>query len=680
MAPPLPTTTDIVLANLLAERVLMRETFLELKQKSKYFYNVEIQDVPWSDRKLLPKNMPPEFLAKYPFDFKITFDTLGCNMLKCYKHNYKKPCKGRNPTLINDEFFHCQSACYQVFEDINTFLMEKFHLSKEIGSRRKQHTPMEMPFETMSIQDAAGCCFCGTQLTDLKRFALLPSARWFDSGDADAQKTLDANEAAAYLSAKYQHQPVQRRRMSGLVDAPPLGFNVANQTINFNRSYCKRFVREYSLASDACYTKVKRKVAGFLFGDSFVRQFPDLQDISLENFPFEYIHETITGNDGIREVNKGYEERPVSGERVSEKTHHTRPDKKTQQMEVVEVNEYEKNTFFKTAAAGFFNDDEDDGGLSAILLDMVACVSIEMGAEVATVSMPKIMAKLIEKRIAPQLIRNTIHFNTLQVPLVTRVTSLLIRTQLANLSLKLSLRFLSVFAASASFVFAIGLITLVPDIVLSMYNVGGFNNELTREMVDGKKRQIIDKTIDIVLKNWGQMYLPLVRDPADNYASPLITPEFVYNLGVVNFVKMYPDLRVNIGHTGIPENHLQRVAFEYLAALTVNSAGQTIDKNNVQQEEKEEEEEKAKATLLLSESSSQHSRVKSNTSSFFLRNDTDLGLLQVGIFCWVLSLLLFVIVNIKSKTLVVCGMICFIVWFTFIKLSIQRLKKRKIIR
>lgn len=665
----LPTTKDILVANLLAQRILKRKIFMELKEQTRYFHNVEITDIPWHEglfdtSKNVPNNISPEFLAKYPFDFKVTFNTLGCNMLKCYKHNYREACKGKNPTVINNEFFKCQSGCYEVFEEFNDFLIQRFNLTNVMKGRRPQANMMELPFETTSIKDRHNNCFCGIQLTELKRFALLPSSRWLDwtTAEKEVKMALDPEKAPAYLTAKYANQPIHRRRLAGLVDSPPLGWNVANQNIKFNYSYCDRFVKEYDADIDACYTRKDRKAVGFLLGESFVQQFPDPEKLSLENYPLEYVYETVAGLNGIKEINKGYVERRVTHDMVSERTFTTHPDKKTSKD--IQVINFHK---FKTSTAKLFNDDDNDQGLGTALLEMVQAMAIEMSAETATVNLPRIMAKLIAKKVTPNLIESVILKNA-TIPFVTRAASVLIRTQLVNFSLKLSLRLIATFTATASIVFGIGILTVIPDILLSVFNVGGFQNEITREMVDEKKRQIIDKTINTALTDWGQT--PIFRDLADNYVSPLITPEMIYNICIVNFVQMYPDLRMDIGNTGISETELQNVAFEYLSTLTVNSAGQTIPA--YKQEDKQEKE--IVTISLLNNKSHQPFDKKNNTTTIF-NNDNDLYLLQAGIFCWVLSLLLFVFLAIKSKTLIVCGIICFTIWFTFIKTSIQKMKR-----
>lgn len=670
----LPTTTDALVANLMAERIVMRKMFLELKEKTRYFYNVEIEDVPWSERlvvkQLSRKNIPSEFLAKYPFDFKIRFTALGCNMLKCYKHNYNEPCKGKNPTIINGEFFKCQSACYEVFEEFNQFLMEKFELSNVY--RKSKNPPMELPFETLSIKDDNDD-YCGTQLTELKRFAILPSSRWVDhtAGD-DANMILDGELARKYLAKKYRNQPVQRRNMAGLVDSPPLNWNTADQTINFNYSYCKRFVKEYDPATDTCYTAPGRKVAGFLLGDNFVKQFPDLQDLSLENYPFRYLDDQVYGLNGITDINKGYFEDDVTQESIAERTFNNHPDKLVSNIEIVN-----NTNFFKTSGgrtqAWIFNDNKEDGGIGDILLDMAQNMAIESTAEGVSVVTPKMVGKLIQNKVTPMLIKNTIRLSSFKIPVVTRVASLLIRTQLINLSLKLSLRILIAFSSTASFIFAFGIVTAIADIFLTIYNVGGFNNEVTREMIDEKKRQMINQTIDSVMKDWGQIYIPIIRDPIDDYACPMINPEFLYNLCIINFLQMYPNELENIGNMGISEVEVQNIALEYLSQLTINSAGQTII--NYEEYNKTQNDKEVETTISLLETHEKKKRVNTNS---YLWKDSDLHLLRIGITCWILSLLLFLFLNIKSRMLTICGLVCFFVWFTFIKLSIQKLNKKKI--
>ena len=658
----LPTTTDILIANVMAERIIMKDMFLELKEKTIYFRDVELIDVPWTDRLTVSQlidNIPPKFLAKYPFDFKIRFTTLGCNKLKCYKHNYNEPCKGKTPTIINNEFFKCQPACYKVFEDFNKFLLEKYQLP----DKRPKNPSMELPFETTSISaENDDTCYCGTQLTNLKRFAILPSARWADfAAGSDADKILDASSAGPYLLKKYKDQPVQRRRLAGLVDSPPLNWNTRDQTINFNQSYCKRFVKEYDPIADECYTIVERKVAGFLLGDTFIRQFPELRDLSLENYPFRYLDETVNGLDGISRVNNGYVERPINEDAIILSD---TPDKTVSKMEIVN-----DSSFFKTSArAWLFRDENDRNGMGSILLDMARDIAIENSVEKFFETAPKLIAKLLEKKVAPKIIKNTVALSWVKIHTVTKIVSLLIRTQLTNLTIKLSVRILAAASNAASIVFAVGIVTAIADIFLTIYNVGGFNNEITREMVDEKKREIINQTVDCVLRDWGRLYVPIIRDPNDEYASPFINPEFLYNVCIINFSKMYPNELDSIGNMGISEINVQNVALEYLSYLTVNSAGQTIAEyreNDVDSNNQEIE-----TTLSFIDEYDEKENNNNNTN-VFLWKDTDLYLLKIGVICWILSLIIFLFLKIQSKTLVVCGTVCFIAWFIFISLSLD---------
>ena len=281
---------------------------------------------------------------------------------------------------------------------------------------------------------------------------------------------------------------------------------------------------------------------------------------------------------------------------------------------------------------------------------------------------PKLIAKLLEKKVAPKIIKNTVALSWVKIHTVTKIVSLLIRTQLTNLTIKLSVRILAAASNAASIVFAVGIVTAIADIFLTIYNVGGFNNEITREMVDEKKREIINQTVDCVLRDWGRLYVPIIRDPNDEYASPFINPEFLYNVCIINFSKMYPNELDSIGDMGISEINVQNVALEYLSYLTVNSAGQTIAEyreNDVDSNNQEIE-----TTLSFIDEYDEKENNNNNTN-VFLWKDTDLYLLKIGVICWILSLIIFLFLKIQSKTLVVCGTVCFIAWFIFISLSLD---------
>ena len=270
---PLPTITDITRGLLIVDRILLKRAFQRLKNRknSKYFKNIQISDVPWGYLTPIPANISKEFLSLYPNDFKVEFTTLGCNMLKCYKHDYAKPCDGQY--IINKNIPVCSEACRGIYEEFNAYLAENFKLKgletkNNINNNDDNNTNNagEISFETFSIErpffdDDSGSInrsgaqnyYCGIQLTDLKTFGILPSARWqkprsSSSSSSDATNTTlyDPSPSASYLTrSQYmktlKENPTQVGDMAGLVDSPSLTWDVGSQNLKYNDRYCKRF-------------------------------------------------------------------------------------------------------------------------------------------------------------------------------------------------------------------------------------------------------------------------------------------------------------------------------------------------------------------------------------------------------------------------------------------------------
>ena len=142
-----PTETDFINAHVVTDQILLRKLFEELRDRpqSKYFKNIIIRNVNWVEKTFrhnsLPLNFPKEFLEKYPFDFEVSFTTLGCNMLKCYKHKKNPP---HQPTLINNSIYACSEACVTIYKEFNDYLREKFNVKK----KKKDDGDDDFPLET----------------------------------------------------------------------------------------------------------------------------------------------------------------------------------------------------------------------------------------------------------------------------------------------------------------------------------------------------------------------------------------------------------------------------------------------------------------------------------------------------------------------------------------------------
>ena len=546
----LPTVSDITLGYLMAERILQRKIFERLRDRknSKYFRNIVIKNIPWAERfgRSLPSNLPPDFLRKYPTDFKTEFTTLGCNMLKCYKNDYTVPCNDSTATLINNKVFGCSEACSGVYNEIFQFLTEEFFSS----NKKKINPPVdEFPFETFSIKNN----YCGVQLTEFKTFAIHPSSRFIHE----------------------EPSPLNARQRSGLVDAPPLNWKVNQQNVGFNREYCQRFVREYDSEKDICYDRHHRTALGYIFGDRFIKMFPDF-DYSGKRPPAQYLLD-LAANEYTTttlRVNDGYTEIPVTQKTLEKTVFTDQPDIDSTDGIFLEGSNNNNNNNNNVVV-------ETSLKLNSIMLDTIKTLALDVGIEATAIQTPAVAARMLTY-YSPKLTANIMSRVGL-LPASTRATCLLIKTVLLDFGLKAAINALKCVSSLASGVLAVGIITMVPDILMSYYNVGGYNNEITREHLDERRAALLDSFLKQSVAEFGSL-LTYLRTP-DGYVTPLITPEFVFNLGIVSFLESNPHLKTDIGYNGVdPEAQYEIVVNDYLSLLTTNSVGQKIDYNNVKEE------------------------------------------------------------------------------------------------
>ena len=532
-----PTQSDYITAHLIADRILLRKMFEELRDRSesKYFKNIVIEDVEWNYKKL---NAPESFFNKYPYDFKVSFTTLGCNMLKCYYSN--KP----NPTLINGYLFGNSEACFGIYKEFNDYLINKFNLG--IINNDDSTT---FPFETLSIELSNKDTICGTQLTELKKFAILPSSRWSKDDDNDDDKS-------------------HRTRISeraGLVDAPPLTWNTEKQNIKFNYQYCQRFIKDYNKKDDYCYDRIHRKVLKYLFGQNIVNFFPDLDQIILNggHLPIQYIHDYIWGND--LEVNRGYKEYDIDQNELERNVFVEIPDKKVNEKNVEIINFSSSSNFNYLTKKSL--------ELESIIIDILRDTGIDLTIESAATTVPAITARLL-KHYSSQIIEKALNASSSLLPVSIRIGSLMARTIILDVMIKTAIRVLS-FAASTMNVFlAITLVTLIPDVLLTYYNIGGFNNEIQREDIESRRKMILNIILRNLIKNYENLLNYVVLE---DYITPIITPETVYYLSLINFLQKNPELKIAICNNALPQEDQTNIVLEYLSEMKVNSIGQIIN-------------------------------------------------------------------------------------------------------
>ena len=619
---PIPTQRDITTALLVADRILLRRAFENLKNRngSKYFKNINIRNVPWGEITPIPKNFPPDFRAKYPFDFVAEYTTAGCNALKCYKHDYDKPCRGAPPYLINNKFSACSESCYKVYDEFNDYLCEKFKI--KIDDEKKNNSG-ELFFETFSIENPYSMesgtdrYFCGMQLVELKRFAALPSSRWgekkFDSSFSSP------SPSSTYLTHKgfkdiYDNYPMKVCDMAGLVDAPPLDWNIETQNVNFNAAYCERFRKFYDSDTDSCMKQTHRKILGFIVGDNIINQYRDEELL----FPFLL----LIDEQGLMALNVGYEEKKITQKILEQKFYTEYPDKYIQKREQIVVIKPQKEREIRAIdALNHYKDvisNKVAQEMGTAILELMREIGENILIEEGITSSPTIalyLLKYYSKSFVRKTTQQLTHTTKGLVNCAMRMMIIVSKAIVSKVSLQLAIKCVTALVTSINIIGYVGLLGLIPEILLSVYNVGGYNREIDREQLD----KLRNESVKIILKSMNfdengdyynnnnnkrplsffapLSYISIVSSENKNdndknnnknnndnnknkIVSPLITPELVYNLCLVNFHTKYSKYAKDIGQTGLDPEEGIEIALDYLFLLKVNSLGQYLYYNN----------------------------------------------------------------------------------------------------
>ena len=633
-----PTETDFINAQLATDRIMLRKMFEDLRDRpqSKYFKNVIIKNRDWKEKTFLntmPMNFPLEFLQKYPYDFEISFTTLGCNMLKCYQH---KP-NVTAPTLINGYVCACSEACFSVYKEFNEYLREKFKI-KSINENNNA-----LPFETFSIYDEAkGKNFCGIQLTSLKTYSIRPSSRWWNEENISARDYIN----------KYRHKtlPIQLRELSGLVDAPPLTWNIPKQNVHFNHEYCRRFNKIYNKSEDYCYYNFLRKGANFLFGESFVNMFPDIESILIDGCaPFDHLYDSLIGDGGLK-IDEGYTEKPISQDELEQRLYEDKSDRRTKDSRIIDNTSYSiKDT--RTNIAMVINN-----VFTTILTEMAKDTAIEM----SVTTVPAISARLMKSFSSAFLERALLLQHSSGLPMSVRLFSLTARAVINDLTVKLATKMLTFVSSAANVLFAITIVTLIPDILLSYYNVGGFNNEITREQLNIRRKMYLDNLLKSNIAQFRNTLDYVVLDDGD-YASPVITPEFIYHLCLLNFLEKNPEQNITICYNALgPEEEREQVALEYIKWLKVNSVGQMIQYENTNTKD---DDDKFIQTMIDNSKNNQsiHQRIINHMKKY----NTDIYILCLASILLVISLILLLLRHPRSSCFwFYISLLLYFVWFS----------------
>ena len=521
------TSTDILTATTFIHRALWKETFKILQRRpGSYFWkNIIIEDVPWTLPDHYYDNIPRWFLENYPSDFKIKFDIQGCNRLKCYHDIY---CHDDDPVLVNSSVKACGKSCNGVYNEFLDFLIERFNL-KDV--HHNNNSPLSQILDTLSIRDDRKNIYCGLELTSLKTFALRPSSRWRPPHSSTI--TVDKK----YLEEKIKGHVLTWSKAAGLVDAPPLSWDATIQNIHFNPDYCARFVKKYDAVKDECYEKGGKRFLDFLLGKHVI-------DNMIIHMKRPHFYEIDTGHTKTKfKKTKNNPIPMIKGVRVQ-----------------------------KIKGEGGGNKVEiSSSPSSASLQHSIAHILFIVGGTEAVTRLPQLTSYLL--RYFSKRILSTLLVSSSEKYLGTRIIALAVRYGLVELGTTMALEVLSALSSSISIIFAFSLLSQLADIPLAVLNIGGFNNEITRDFID-RQRQAVQTNLLTSLKNTHEF----INLNDGEYVTPLITPDLLFRVCVNQFLSEYPHHAVTVGHDCIsPTLQLELdLVQEYLTHLTHNSLGQRI--------------------------------------------------------------------------------------------------------
>ena len=528
------TGADVVTASAFVHRAQWKETFRLLSERpGAYFWkHVILEDVPWQVPQGQYDNIPRWFLDRYPTDFVARFDGVGCNRIKCYHDNY---CQDNNDVVVNESVGACGAACKGVYEEFLQFLNERYALP-DVVPKSKNDVQLMRLLDTLPVVDkTTGEEYCALELTALKTVALRPSSRWHPSDETVPPASVNKS----YLLTTVMGNEAEWKLAAGLVDSPPLEWDAKKQDVHFCTKYCRRFGKLYNAAKDECYAPGGRQFLDFLLGKHVTASM--YIDLAFEP----------------PEIDEGHTVRRI-------------PSPRNATVRVASARLLHSGRLLTAPTSRDITntlETMDPSVLTAIEHLAVTIVEAETLARA-----PRIAAYLLRffsKRVLRTLLADV------GPRLGVRLIALAIRVGLIEYGLSMAASALELAASSMSMVFAVSVVTHITDIALAAYNVGGFNNELTRDMMT-KQRQRLQTTFltsmklneDFVVVN-------------ESYATPLVTPEFVFRLLVHRFLLEYPQHSQQVSGDCIAPSIAMELdlVHEYLAALTHNSIGQRIRSN-----------------------------------------------------------------------------------------------------
>lgn len=533
------TISDIVQATMLVHRVSLKETFLALRDRpgSTYWRHIIIEDIPWA-----ASHIPSWFLEKYPSDFKIKYSSEGCNKIKCYHDIYCDE-EGSTVKINGTDVYGCGGACKGLYKELFAYLNEKYNLSLP-------DAVVDDPvyFDTLSIEGG----YCGLELTTLKTFALRPSSRWKPDNE-------DIQVDRKYLIDSVVGHPSKWRSASGLVDSPPLTWNRQTQNINFNASYCARFRKVYDPVNDTCYSSLDRKVLNFLLGEHVADQ---LNTDEWFEMPFNPLSTLAAG-----EITNILSHTIDMGHTVQISK---RADVQVIHPKSVHVlhrrqKRFDMRMLMRETTEDTFN-----------IVHLFTHMAENLAVYEAINRAPALAAHLL-KYFSETVLRNVLESTSGLITseyVCIRLLSLVIRSTLIKFGLETASRLISLASSTLSGIFAVNLMFMPAEILASVGNIGGYNNEITHSVINGQRKHLQDLLLKTTV-NLAHEFLVL---SSGEYITPHITPEIVYYVALSKFQKRYPkDMETVQTINNVQQSELVE---EYLRHLTHNSLGQKIAKNN----------------------------------------------------------------------------------------------------
>ena len=615
------TISDVIRATTCVQRVLFRKTFEELRDRPDSFYwkYVVIENSPWKDDDI--NRMPISFLKKYPTDFKITYSEKGCNIIKCYHDVYcndengdfKRINKNIQTSSESTPIYACGGACTGIYVEFFEYLLTRYDLGKGLGKIIQPIQPIHQPlvyFDTLNIIDknetanepfinveespshpsssllSSPSCYCGLELTALKTLALRPSSRWMpkdnDAADVESIPKIDKE----YLEEHVRHYPAKWRAATGLVDSPPLSWNAENQNVYFNEEYCNRFRSRYDRQTDTCYQTTDRKILNFFLGKHVVSQLSSNQWKSVLSFNPDFqmkIIEDVIQQKKLFTIDMGHSVEIVETPTTA---FESVPIPQTPAMHPLRVNLLKTTYKFDRV----IKHSVEDKNILTLFTDL-AVTTIAMESSTKIPALVAYLLRYFSEHILRDMIQDVAYISTEK--LYTRLLIMVIQSGLVKFGIDIAVKFLAGVSTTGGVIALISLAFLPLEILASVYNWGGYNNEMHRSFIDKERRELQT----LLMKDYAHMshvdFLSITTEGGGDFVTPNITPEIIYYVALSAFIQRFPNLEEELRKKALQDSYLMTEE-EYLSQLTHNSLGQKINVVIVTGEVTEEQKDQGK--------------------------------------------------------------------------------------